>query len=290
MLSDTPSTKPTIFIVPGAWHTPECFDALREVLESHGYPTESIAHPSIGAEPPTKTLDDDANNVRKTLSRLIDKEGKDVILIGHSYGGNVVSNASDGFGRATRAAEGKTGGISLLIYLTGFVVPKGKSLLVALGGQWQPWMKFDVSRDKENKRQTVERGNPMIDLIMIPCIQGEYSYASDEANIFYNDLSPEEQKKWVAKLRHGSKASYTTPITHEPWHHMSCAYVFCDEDHALPPFAQDFMVQTIKGEDGGEPEAGPLLTARLPASHSPFLSMPHKTAETIEKLVADVGK
>ncbi|KAL2005055.1 hypothetical protein VTN00DRAFT_2905 [Thermoascus crustaceus] len=261
MLSETPSTKPTIFIVPGAWHLPECFDALREVLESHGYPTESIAHPSIGAEPPTKTLDDDAKNVRKTLSRLIDKEGKDVILIGHSYGGNVVSNASDGFGRATRAAEGKAGGISLLIYLTGFVVPKGKSLLVGLGGQWQPWMKFD----------------------------GEYSYASDEANIFYNDLSPEEQEKWVAKLRHGSKASYTTDITHEPWHHMRCAYVFCDEDHALPPFAQNLMVQTMKGEDGGEPEAGPILTARLPASHSPFLSMPHKTAETIEKLVAEVG-
>lgn len=135
---------PTIVLVPGAWHTPQCFDALRKILESHGFPTESVSHPSIGAEPPTKTVDDDVDHLRQTLSKLINKDGKSVVLIGHSYGGSVISNASEGFSQVMRAQQGKEGGISLLIYLSGFVIPKGKTLFEALGGEWQPWMKFEV--------------------------------------------------------------------------------------------------------------------------------------------------
>ncbi|KAH6696455.1 hypothetical protein DL95DRAFT_468829 [Leptodontidium sp. 2 PMI_412] len=48
--------QPTILFVPRAWHFPARFDAVRELLKPLGYATEAVTLPSIGAEPPTKTL------------------------------------------------------------------------------------------------------------------------------------------------------------------------------------------------------------------------------------------
>ncbi|EER27591.1 hypothetical protein CPC735_029270 [Coccidioides posadasii C735 delta SOWgp] len=108
MLPSSASTNPTIVLVHGAWRSPECFDSLRKVLEDRGYPTEAPGHPSVGAEPPTKTLEDDVINMQIVLNRLIEDEGKEGVLVGHSYGGTV---------RAT--------------------------LFYGLGGAWAPWMRFN---------------------------------------------------------------------------------------------------------------------------------------------------
>ena len=110
--------QPTILFVPGAWHLPAGFDAVRELLKPLGYPTEAVALPSIGAEPPTKTLEDD--------------------------GGVVGSCAVEDLGFATRKAAGKVGGVINFVYLSAFALPKGVSLLDALGGNPLPWMKIKV--------------------------------------------------------------------------------------------------------------------------------------------------
>ncbi|EAS30949.3 uncharacterized protein CIMG_06428 [Coccidioides immitis RS] len=262
MLPSSASTNPTIVLVHGAWHSPECFDSLRKVLEDHGYPTEAPGHPSVGAEPPTKTLEDDVINMQIVLNKLIEDEGKEVVLVGHSYGGTVISNASDGLGRDQRAVAKKRGGIVLAIYLAGFLVPKGATLFDGLGGAWAPWMRFN----------------------------GEYSYASDEAKRFYGDLSPENQQRWVSKLRHGSKASYLSLITHDPWRHMPCGYILCENDCALPFPVQKMLVSSTEQKMQGDSSIGAqkLLTANLKASHSPFLSIPEKTAEVIEDMIGKI--
>ena len=128
-----PKQPPTLLLTPGSWHTPASQIYLQTALQNAGYPTQTIAHPTNGADPPSKTLTDDTTNLRHTLSHLIEQEGKDVVLIAHSYGGLVISNAAKGLGKKDRDKQGLQGGIVLMVYMTAFLVPKGKSLFEALG-------------------------------------------------------------------------------------------------------------------------------------------------------------
>ncbi|EKG15210.1 hypothetical protein MPH_07544 [Macrophomina phaseolina MS6] len=137
------SNKPTIVFAPGAWHTPDCFDLVREQLHARGWATEAVAYPSVGAEPPNKGLAEDAAAVRAVLERLAD-EGKEIVLTVHSYGGLVGQNAVEGLGYKQRQAAGKKGGVIQFVYLAAFVAPKGATIKQMLGGQFLPWMKFEV--------------------------------------------------------------------------------------------------------------------------------------------------
>ncbi|KAI9925869.1 hypothetical protein ASPWEDRAFT_60892 [Aspergillus wentii DTO 134E9] len=252
-------TKPTLVFVPGAWHLPQCFDLVRPIFEAHGFPTEAVANPSIGAEPPTKTGADDAANLRTVLSRLIEDEGKSVVLIARSYGGTVASNASEGLGSVQRAKQGKNGGISLLIYLAAFVLPEGQSLVDGLGGKPSPWMRSN----------------------------GDYTYSSNEENVFYADMEPEQQQKAISQLSHTSINAFLTPIAHEPFKHMRTGYLFCEQDQALQMPLQETFCSLL--ETGSKEASLPApVRASLPSSHSPFFSMPERTVESIEGMIGEI--
>jgi pimeloyl-ACP methyl ester carboxylesterase len=133
------NTLPIFLFAPGAWHQSSCFDIVRAELASLGYETEAIAYPSVGAEPPNKTLADDVAAARVVLEGLVARE-KEVVLICHSYGGAVAANAVEGLGRRQRAEQGKNGGVIMFVYMSAFVVPKGMCLMDQLGNQWLPWM------------------------------------------------------------------------------------------------------------------------------------------------------
>jgi len=145
------TTKPTIVFAPGAWHTPDCFDLVRDALKTRGWETEAVDYPSVGAEPPTKGLADDAGAIRGVLETLAN-EGKQIVLVVHSYGGLTGANAVQGLGWNQRAKDGKTGGVILYVYLSAFVTPLGKSIKEMLGGQFLPWMKFTDVRDAQTPR------------------------------------------------------------------------------------------------------------------------------------------
>lgn len=138
-----PTEQPTILFVPGAWHFPAGFDAVRELLKPLGYPTEAVAHPSIGAEPPNKTLEDDTANTRAAIEKLAEA-GKKVVLVTHSYGGIVGSSAVEDLGFEQRKAVGKEGGVINFVYMAAFALPKGAGPRDVLGDAVLPWMVFKV--------------------------------------------------------------------------------------------------------------------------------------------------
>lgn len=138
-----PSENPTIFFIPGAWHLPEGFDDVRAFLAIRGFPSEAVALPSIGAEPPSKGLADDTMFVQNEIERL-SNEGKQIVVVAHSYGGMVGAGAVKGMGYAERQKAGKQGGVLMLVYMAAFVAKSGTSLLDMLGGKWLPWMQLDV--------------------------------------------------------------------------------------------------------------------------------------------------
>ncbi|RAL00783.1 alpha/beta hydrolase [Aspergillus ibericus CBS 121593] len=241
-------TSPTIVFSHGAWISPKFFDDIRSRLNNLGYPTECPAHPSVGAEPPSKVLADDVASFREVLVSLAD-EGRDLVVVAHSYGGVVVSNAVKGLDKATRARDGKSGGIIQIVYMASFALDRGQSLLGVLGGTYP-----DCWR-----------------------VEGNYLYPDGEGNIGYQDLPVEEQAKWGALERHLSLAVIEGEVTNEPWADgIPCSYIICEQDLAIPPPLQEIFAAKI---------AGPENTYRLPTAHSPFLSAPDRLQEVLVKIV-----
>lgn len=138
-----PTDQPTILFVPGAWHGPDGFDAVRASLSSRNFPTVALALPSIGAEPPSKGLMDDTVFVQSEIKKLVN-QGKRIVVVTHSYGGMVGAGAVKGLEYAERRKQGKHGGVIMLVYMAAFVASRGDSLLKMLGGNYLPWMKVQV--------------------------------------------------------------------------------------------------------------------------------------------------
>ncbi|KAI9931995.1 hypothetical protein ASPWEDRAFT_40178 [Aspergillus wentii DTO 134E9] len=238
-------SKPTIVLVLGAWCLPPVYEQLQSRLSRRNIPSESPAHPSIGAEPPTKTLTDDVSSLRQTLTKLVE-EGKDVVVVGHSYGGVVTSNAVEGLSKADRSRQGKKGGVVLVVYMSAFVLPKGTSLKDMLGGEFLPWMNID----------------------------GDYVSVDNRVKVGFHDVSPDEQEKWSDSLTHTSIGVFSGASTYEPWHSIPSAYILCEEDQALPFPIQEHMAGTLGTE----------WIYSLKSSHFPFLSMPDRVADILEEL------
>lgn len=264
-----PIQKPTILFVPGAWHYPAGFDTIRAALEKLSYPTAAVALPSIGHSTPSSvTILDDSTVIRAAVEELVDA-GKQIVLVVHSYGGVCGGNAVEDLGYAERRRVGKEGGIINFVYMCAFALPMGVSLLDALGGVPLPWMDFQVCC------------NPLS--FSIPGLsntrQGDVCHAKTPEEIFYNDMSAEEQAKWAAQLSHTSAAVFSGKSTYEPAKHMPCTYILCEEDKAIPFQLQQGIAASL-GSDA--------TTFTIEASHSPFLSTPDKLAEGIE-LAVSVG-
>ena len=135
--------KPTIVLVPGAWHSPSHYTELIGAFEKAGYPTKSSRLPSVGsADPRNESTEKDANFIRGgLLSPLLDEE-KDIVLVMHSYGGCPGAAAAKGLSKTER---GSRSGIVCLVFITAFLAREGDSLKSALGGRFDPWCIVNVS-------------------------------------------------------------------------------------------------------------------------------------------------
>jgi pimeloyl-ACP methyl ester carboxylesterase len=123
-------TKPTIFIVHGGWHVPKSYKRLTGALESQGYEIHLPRLPSTnGSWPPNFDLYADSLLVRNYVGSLV-TAGRTLVVIMHSYGGQVGTNALHGLGLEALRKRGLPGGISHLIYVTAYAVPEGSAIWI----------------------------------------------------------------------------------------------------------------------------------------------------------------
>lgn len=123
----------TVVIIPGAWQKPVAWDRFIRELEAAGHKAILVSLPTVGGtELPLKSLEDDVAAVREVLARLAE-EKRDALLLCHSAGGLVAS-----------AVEG-VGNVAGVVYVTAFMVPRGRSLLDMMGGRPFDWMEVLVS-------------------------------------------------------------------------------------------------------------------------------------------------
>ena len=136
-------SKPVVYILHGAWHSPLYFEKVKEQLGALGTTVVCPQQPSTGAAPPGKNLYDDADLVRAELELLIE-HGQDIIVVMHSYGGVVGTQAAAGLGKVERSRRGLSGGVVRLFYACAFILPLGHHLCTVLGGELAPFIKEEV--------------------------------------------------------------------------------------------------------------------------------------------------
>ncbi|KAJ7849413.1 hypothetical protein B0H14DRAFT_2765628, partial [Mycena olivaceomarginata] len=118
--------KPTIIIIPGSFSLLYTYDAVTAELVAHGYPVEGIELETVGRR-------DKAPGLSPPLASRLADEGKDVVLVPHSYGGLVACEASKGLAKSVREKEGKQGGIVRIVFVTAVVGKEGQGLTDVMG-------------------------------------------------------------------------------------------------------------------------------------------------------------
>jgi alpha-beta hydrolase superfamily lysophospholipase len=136
-ISSSSEEKPTIVVVQGSFQTTLVYEALEKGLQSQGYPTIHPALPSCSNVDsptfPSITLLDDAIAVRREVSRVVE-ENRTVVLVMHSYGGLVGSEAiTEEMSYSSRQSRNLKGGVIHLFMFSAFLVEEGKSVLDAFG-------------------------------------------------------------------------------------------------------------------------------------------------------------
>ena len=247
--------RPSLVFVPGAWHSPAHFSPIISQLTNLGYHCTSATLPSTGPLFPVTTFDPDVEAIRKIILVELDR-GQNVVLVTHSYGGVPGASALSGLSTKSRTAEGHSTSVVALAMMCSFVVPAGISLKeLGQGREPPPWHVYEGD--------IVNIGPP-----------------GSEA-LLYHDLPPSEASHWASLLRPFSFKMGESKSLYSPWADISTSYLLCSLDRVIPLALQQTMVQRVL--DGG----AQFRTEEVESSHSPFLSMPERTAEFIRRAAGE---
>jgi pimeloyl-ACP methyl ester carboxylesterase len=235
-----PTDAPTIVLVHGAWADATGFDAEIRALQAQGYTT-------IGFGNPLRNLAGDAAYLAEFL-RSIDGP---ILLVGHSYGGNVISAAAVG-NEQVRA----------LVYFNGWMCDVGES-------QQQLLEQFEGSLVGPSIRPvpfTNPDGGDGVDL---------YLAAEAFHEAFAADVDAGTAAVMAAAQRPYAAAAFAaTPSAPPAWKTLPCWYLLGTEDKAIPPALQRFMAERANA-----------TIVEVAASHVSFVSQPEAASQLILQAV-----
>lgn len=265
-------SKPTIVFVQGSFQVPLVYQKLVKGLESSGYsvvcPTLPSCTGSDAPDFPTRTLIDDALNVRRELIRLVEYESKKVVVVMHSYGGLVGSEAvSEDLSYRWRRSQNQSGGVVHLFYYGAFILSKGQSVMSAFGES--PNNDLRVSTAPSTSRKYANTG-----FLLQP--NGRFTMLNAGKTI-YNDLPEPEAALWESRIILQSYKVQLTKLTREAYRYVPSTYLICDNDQAAPPqFQQNFA------------ELANSKIEHCSSGHSPHLSQPAMLVNKIVKMIETV--
>ena len=145
--------KPIIVFIPASYILISEYRTFFDAVSSAGYEIQGIHLPTIGmssrrgraGQAPSMYEDSDA--IAKIVEALAD-QGRDIILMGHSYAGVPMSQCTKGLSKNERKIQGKDGGLVRLAYIAALVPPVGGSAAKLLGDRTdtkRPRVSVDVS-------------------------------------------------------------------------------------------------------------------------------------------------
>ena len=230
------ASTPTIVLVHGAWADATGFDAEIRALQGRGFR-------AIGFGNPLRTLDGDAAYLAEFLRSLTGP----IVLVGHSYGGNVISVAAAGNDQ-----------VQALVYFNGWMCDEGES-------QQQLLERFEGSLVGPSVRPvpfTAPDGSEGADLYLAPEAFGD---------AFAADIDPEQAAVMAATQRPYAAAAFAAaPSGPLAWKTLPCWYLLGTQDKAIPPALQRFMAERANA-----------TIVEVAASHVSFVSQPEAATQLI---------
>jgi pimeloyl-ACP methyl ester carboxylesterase len=195
--------KPTVVLVHGAWADPSGWQQVVNGLHKDGFETVTPALDLL-------SLDEDTSIVRAALDAI----PGDKILVGHSYGGAVVSNASAG-----------RSDIRAIVYTAAFVPDQGESGLGLLEG-YAPSAALD---------HLIFTGEPWNSPAYL---DPAFFHA-----IFAADLSGDEAAAMNAAQQPTHPATFASPSGPVGWHNLPTYYAVSGQDLIIDPNLERWMAQ-----------------------------------------------
>lgn len=244
--NDTVAPTPKTFVlVHGAWQAPYAWQSVKDQLVQQGQNVVVVELPGHGSDntsPATLTMDVYRDKVVAAINAL----SGNVILVGHSMGGMVVSTV----------AEKIPNRIDKLVYIGAFLPANGQSLLAL------------ASTDSTS--QLGPALIPSADQLTLG-IKPE-----NLAPIFIQDGSDAVKKQVVDNYRAEPFIPFTNPVTLTAanFGKVSKYYVYTAQDHAVGLNLQKRMVAA----------AGIKNVSTLNSSHCPFLSMPTEVTALLQDI------
>lgn len=205
--------KPTVVLVHGAFADASGFAAEVRALQGRGYPVVAVANPLRG-------LTSDSDQVRAVLSTI---EGP-IILVGHSYGGAVITNAARGVPN-----------VVALVYLGAFIPDEGQSISTAYDPVAYPGSLLgpDTTLVRPVPNPAAPGGQDA-DVSIRP-----ESFRA----VFAGDQNPSAAAVMAASQRPLSYFASVEPSGPPAWRTVPSWALITLEDRAISPGGQEFMAR-----------------------------------------------
>src|SRR5260370_486007 len=192
-------TKPSIVFVHGIWADGSCFSKVIPTLQAEGHEVASAQHS-------LDTLKGDVATVKRTLGRV----SGPAILVGHSYGGTVIT------------AAGTDDRVAGLVYIAA------------------------LAPDADETSQSQQEKFPVTDVFShIEVADGRVWMLPDGVACFAGDLSEQEQNLVSATHFAPPPALFSAKLDGVAWRSKPTSYIVATNDHTVQPELQRFVAKRM---------------------------------------------
>jgi pimeloyl-ACP methyl ester carboxylesterase len=238
--------KPTIVLVHGAWADASSWNAVATALQGQDFTV--LAPPNL--------LRGVATDAGYIASLLAQRTSGPVVLVGHSYGGFVITNAGTG-----------GGDVRALVYVDAFIPDDGETTFQLVGGSGSG---IDVPDP-----------TTVLDIVGYPGApegDAEAFLKPDTVHQFFAQDLPEADRWLIAAgQRPITLAANTGGSMTSAWKTLPSWAVVGTEDRIIPPEVQHRMAE----------RAGATVT-EVTASHVSMVSQPQASIDAILAAVASI--
>ena len=235
--------KPTIVLVHGAFADSSSWNGVIEILEKDGFSVVAAANPLRGVK-------SDGDYIANVVSSI----ETPVVLVGHSYGGSVISNAADG--RAN---------VKALVYVAAFAPEVGETAAQLAG-------KFPGSTLGPTLAPPVALSGGGMDLYI----------KQDKFHDQFAADAPEAQARLMAATQRPiTEAALNEVQARAAWKNIPSWFIYGDADKNIPPRASAYMAERAHARE---------TVAIKGASHVVMVSQPGPVATLIENAAREISR
>jgi pimeloyl-ACP methyl ester carboxylesterase len=235
------STKPTIVLVHGAWADGNSWSKVISRLQDDDY---TVIAPAVGLG----SLSGDSAALRKVIVDL----GVPVLLVGHSYGGAVITAAASGLANVLG-----------LVYVAAFAPDVNESVIGLIE-------RFGAQYGAPPVGHALRPDGPLDNLQTLI-----YLDASEFGDVFAQDIDREKAAVLAATQRPAAVAAFGEPLHSAPaWNGLRSWYLISTEDGVIQPDAQRWMASRIAAE-----------MVEVKSSHATPIAAPREVVKLIERVV-----